>query len=460
MPINPNIALAARPVEIADPMAMYGKIAAIQGAQQQNALAQYQLGAAQRQEAATNALSKAYQEAYDPQTGGIDRNRLRQSLATGGFGAQIPTVEKALGELDTQALTRQKTENELFDQAMGQIRNMWGNVRTVDDAIAVHDITHRDPIINKRLKALGVTEEMGRQQILQASQNPNAFAEFVKRAQLGAAKFAELNRPTTQVINRMGQTDIAQTPGLGGVPTIVGSFADVPLPPAVAAQKKEIARAGAPSITVSTEKKYGERFGGLIAERDAAKLEAAEKAPQLASDANRIIDLVKQGNVFTGPAADIKLNIARALNIAGADNQEKIANTEALVAGTGQSTLNAIKGAGLGAGQGFTDKDLKFLQGVAGGTINLTQQTLAELARLQHQAAVKSAESWNRRVKELPQDALRGTGLSTEPIVVPPLSSVMKGKGAAAPTRPVPAGVDPVLWNIMTPQEQAAWPTK
>lgn len=205
MPINPNIALATRPVEIADPMAMYGKIAAIQSAQNQNALAQYQLGAAQRQEAATNALSKAYQEAYDPQTGGIDRNRLRQSLATGGFGAQIPTVEKALGELDTQALARQKTEADLFDTSMKQIRNMWGNVRTPEEAIAVHDATHRDPIINKRLKALGITEEMGRQQILQAAQDPQNFAQFIQRAQLGAEKFMELNKPQLSTSDIGGQ---------------------------------------------------------------------------------------------------------------------------------------------------------------------------------------------------------------------------------------------------------------
>lgn len=195
MAINPNIALAARPVEIADPMAMYGKIAAIQQTQNQNALAQYQLGAAQREEAATNALSQAYQSAYNPETGEIDRNKLRQSLATGGFGAKIPTVEKALGELETQALTRQKTEGELFDTSMKQIRNLWGNVRTPEDAMAVHMATHRDPIINKRLRALGITEEMGRQQILQAAQNPQAFGEFVQRAQLGAEKFMELNKP-------------------------------------------------------------------------------------------------------------------------------------------------------------------------------------------------------------------------------------------------------------------------
>jgi hypothetical protein len=130
--------------------------------------------------------------------------------------------------------------------------------------------------------------------------------------------------------------------------------------------------------------------------------------------------------VFTGPAADIKLNIARVLNVAGANNQDKIANTEQLIASTGQSTLDAIKGAGLGTGQGFTDKDLKFLQGIAGGTINLTAQTLTELATLQHRVATRAADAWSKRSKEIPKDVLAGTGISTEPIKVPPLASVMK----------------------------------
>jgi hypothetical protein len=186
------------------------------------------------------------------------------------------------------------------------------------------------------------------------------------------------------------------------------------------------------SVTVSTEKKYSEQFANKMADTDIAKMATAEKAPQLAESANRIINLVQQGNVFTGPVADIKLNIARALNVAGASNEEKIANTESLIAATGQSTLDAIKSAGLGTGQGFTDKDLNFLRGIAGGTIQLTAQTLTELARLQHQTATRSAESWNTRVKQLPKSATEGTGLSLEPIKVPPLSSVTKGAARPA----------------------------
>jgi hypothetical protein len=187
--------------------------------------------------------------------------------------------------------------------------------------------------------------------------------------------------------------------------------------------RKETTHAPGTTVNVSTEKAYGGAFGGKLAEADIGKLAAAEKAPQLADSANRIIDIVNKGDVFTGPAADIKLNIARALNVAGANNQDKIANTESLIAAAGQSTLDAIKSAGLGTGQGFTDKDLKFLQGIAGGTINLTSQTLTNLATLQHRAASRGAESWNKRVKEMPQEVVRGTGLSTAPIQISPLST-------------------------------------
>lgn len=185
--------------------------------------------------------------------------------------------------------------------------------------------------------------------------------------------------------------------------------------------RKETTHSPGTTVNVSTGKKYGETFASNLADADMGKMTAAEKAPQLAESANRIIDLVKQGNVFTGPAADIKLNIARVLNVAGADNNEKIANTEALVAATGQSTLDSIKSAGLGTGQGFTDKDLKFLQGIAGGTIGLTSQTLTRLAELQHRTATRSAESWNSRLQQLPKEVLQGTGLSSAPIKVPEL---------------------------------------
>ena len=129
----------------------------------------------------------------------------------------------------------QKAENELFDTSMKQIRNSWGSVRTPEDAMAIHDATHRDPVINKRLQAFGITEQMGRQQIIDAAQDPARFAAFVKKAQLSAKEFMEMNKPVTSV----GPTGIVQTPGLGGAATIVpGTSAAFQMTPAQIAANK------------------------------------------------------------------------------------------------------------------------------------------------------------------------------------------------------------------------------
>ena len=182
---------------------------------------------------------------------------------------------------------------------------------------------------------------------------------------------------------------------------------------------KQTTHAPPVTVNVSTEKKYSEQFANKMADTDIAKMTTAEKAPELAANADRVLDILKQGNVFTGSAADIKLNIARGLNVIGASNDEKIANTESLISGLAKNTLGAVKSSGLGSGAGFTDKDLQFLQDAEGGRVTLNAQTLQRLATLSRKAAEKSAETWNLRVTQMPKSAIEGTGLSTQPISVP-----------------------------------------
>lgn len=284
--------------------------------------------------------------------------------------------------------------------------------------------------------AMAKTPDQLRREIMFFSQSSDPRAKAMVSAL--TSQLTEITKPYVvggNLVTGAGQTLFTAPPTAPSTPSKVAEYRFAQTPEGGGYRgtyqqfNEEQARAGrAPGATVNvnTGKKYGEAFATQIAEADMGKMATAEKAPQLAESANRIIDLVQQGNVFTGPAADIKLNIARALNVVGADNQEKIANTEALIAATGQSTLDAIKSAGLGTGQGFTDKDLKFLQGIAGGTIGLTPQTLTRLAELQHKTATRAAEAWGTRVKQIPSEALQGTGISTEPIKVPAL----KGRAA------------------------------
>ena len=284
MPIDPNIALNVKSIQLADPLAQYGQFATIQNAQNQNALAQYQLGTAKREQESVNALNEAYAKAYDPTTGKINRNLLRESLARGGFGSKLPGIEKTLLELDKEELLRKKTQGEvdlqpielakkqaeLVDTTLKQSRQFLDTINPADPAAPQAYVewvkaSHAHPVLGPELKKYGTTLDQSLARVQQAiNQGPQAFADFLNQSKLGVEKFMELNKPTTQVIDQYGQKQILERPGLSAGPyTSVGTYADVPLPANVLAQKKDIAKSGAANVTYGPQEKaekvkYGE----------------------------------------------------------------------------------------------------------------------------------------------------------------------------------------------------------
>lgn len=215
MPIDPRISLGVQPIQVADPVARYGQLATIQNAQNQNALAQLQLATAQREQESVNALNEAYAKAYDPATGKINRNLLRESLAKGGFGSKLPGIEKTLteadkeqallaktqGEVAAQPITLEKNKADLLDAKLKQSRAFLDTLDPADPNapakyIAWHEANHKDPIIGPALAARGITADQSRAQIEAAiAQGPQAFADLVNRSKLGTEKFMEINKP-------------------------------------------------------------------------------------------------------------------------------------------------------------------------------------------------------------------------------------------------------------------------
>lgn len=316
MAINPNIALAARGVELADPLAQYGRVMAIQQAGNQNALAQYQLGAAQRGEARdiarTNALAQA----------GSDETAVANALLKSGDIAGYSSFVKAAEDRKTQRLTQQKTEADLFDTSMKQIRNFWGNVRTPEDAMAIHDATHKDPIINKRLQALGITEQMGRQQIIDAAQDPARFAEFVKKAQLGADKFMEMNKPQLSTTDVGGQVVSRTFAPLTGELKTIGTQTKTMAPGEAERIKNEGLRIGLEGRRVAVMEENNRRdadpafqqrmagakaVGEAIAKGDVQAVQVLPKVISRAEEGMRLIDeLVGKRDSKTGALLDVE----------------------------------------------------------------------------------------------------------------------------------------------------------
>ena len=247
MALDPNIALGVKSLELPNPLAQYGQLAQIQNAQNQNALAQFQLGSARRTEQSQNLLADAYAQSTDPATGKIDYNKLTSLVAGGGGGAQIPGIQKSRLEYETAQTTQQKAQTELVDAKLKQSRGLLEGVTTPDQYIAWHEANHKDAILGPVLAARGITAEQSRARIMEAiNKGPAEFQRLINESKLGTEKFMELNKPSTQVVDQSGQRQVLQIPGLGGTPTTVGTYADVPLPANVQAQKIDIARQSRP----------------------------------------------------------------------------------------------------------------------------------------------------------------------------------------------------------------------
>lgn len=142
MAIDPNISLGVRQIELANPLAQYGQIAAIQNAQNQNKLAQFQLGAAERADLAQNALSEAYRKSLSPETGAIDSQALIRNLAASNAAHLIPdvqtkllTTEKERGLIKKTGIETEEKEFKLKNDKLNFAWNAVGSAPTPQDAI-------------------------------------------------------------------------------------------------------------------------------------------------------------------------------------------------------------------------------------------------------------------------------------------------------------------------------------
>jgi hypothetical protein len=139
-----SLALNVKPLQLEDPLTAYGRFATIQGAQNQNALAQYQLAAAQRAEEQQNAL---YQQAQNPEFKLDFNNALR-------FGAPGLAAYKAQREAETQGLQAQELR--------GKIAAQPGTMAKTQAETAKFN----QQVVEGQTKALGLG-------LMQAMQNPD-----------------------------------------------------------------------------------------------------------------------------------------------------------------------------------------------------------------------------------------------------------------------------------------------
>jgi hypothetical protein len=181
------------------------------------------------------------------------------------------------------------------------------------------------------------------------------------------------------------------------------------------------------SVSTSADKSYGSELGGLVAKNDIALRDSAQAAPDILNSIAQTRSLLDSGKVYTGTGANVKLNVlafGQALGVTGATENDIITQTQQLQQQRSKAVLNQIKSSGLGTGQGFTDKDLQFLQQASAGTITLSADTLKEQLKIEEKLAKASVNKWNARVKTLPVGVTGSMGLSTVDLPTTPLIPV------------------------------------
>jgi hypothetical protein len=208
MPLDTNIALSLKPLQLNDPLEtqvrrqqVQSNALAMRNAESQNALAQ-------RTALEDQAVNKLYAQSYDPQTGRVDMRRVMEGAAQLGLGGKILGMQNADLEAQGKRQNITKDFNANVSSAMDNARFRLEGVRTPDQFMQWHEQNHSDPTLQEYFDRIGVTPEQSRAQIAAAASDPAAFADLLQKAQLGLkgaqdAVNAQANRDTQLEVQGM-----------------------------------------------------------------------------------------------------------------------------------------------------------------------------------------------------------------------------------------------------------------
>jgi len=337
-------------------------------------------------------------------------------MAFGKYQAEQRKAEldfiKTEGDIAKGKVDLTKAKSDLLDSKLKQSRQFLDTINPADPNAPNlyrqwHAANHNDSVLGPALEARGITADQAQSRIEQAiAQGPAAFAELLNQSKLGTEKFMEMNKPTTQVVDQSGQKQVFQTPGLGGAPTSVGTYPDVPLPPGVEAQQLRMRKAGAPKIDINTggQSDYIKALGKAVGETNAKTYtDSSASANSAVSNLPKLretLDLITKSSAITGIGADIFTNIERVKKqfLAIESSGKKVSDTEVLDALLGSDVFPMIQSLGIGARGMDTPPEREFLRKVMTGTINLDRNTLKRMTEIRVSIAERAVKKYNDQV--------------------------------------------------------------
>lgn len=239
MGIDSSIPLSVQPVKVESPLNALAQALQAQAMQQQTQLGRMTLDEKQRSIEQTNKLNQLYASAIGAD-GQIDRNALFRGAAQQGLGSQIPGLQKTFQEADKSSAELQKARTDTMAKKAGMYRDALSAVTNPQDAAQWLAAQYQDPDMK------GIFPMPLNAALSSIPQDPAGFQQWVQKQALGMGKFIEQNAPKTNVVNTGATTQIVQTPGLGGAPTVAGTIQNTQSPDSRArlAQERNLASQG------------------------------------------------------------------------------------------------------------------------------------------------------------------------------------------------------------------------
>jgi hypothetical protein len=221
--IDPSIAMGYKPVQIENPLNQMAALSQIQSGQNQNALAQYQLSAAQRADEATNIQNQLYAKHYDPTTGRVNTQGLYGDLAKSPVTAGlIPKLQAQEAELKYKQDQGKKivseisklnfeTGSKIFSAAQDELKQI--DPRSPDAAaqyLAYRKRLYANPELADFFSKTGLTEQATNAQVMQAIKTPQGLADAILKSMTTADQFQKILQDREQLKVSQGQLGVAQ----------------------------------------------------------------------------------------------------------------------------------------------------------------------------------------------------------------------------------------------------------
>ena len=130
--------------------------------------------------------------------------------------------------------------------------------------------------------------------------------------------------------------------------------------------------------------------------------QAVESARKTFVTTDQMRQLADSG-ILTGALADVALPAAKLLVQIGAIDSETVENTEQFIKTAARQTVALLASGVFGTAQSITDNDLKFAQGMVGGDITLTADTIRTLIDMNEYYATLAFEQQQRGVAQARQ---------------------------------------------------------